>query len=82
MTVEEEYDWEPILKVAIPVSLVEAYIFYANISDGWKWLSLAAGLALTGVIVYAKDKKRGSIFTAAGIVFLAALIVRFLKNFL
>ena len=34
----EEYKWDLILKTAVPVSLVEAYIFYANISDGWKWM--------------------------------------------
>ena len=81
MTVEEEYNWEIILKIAIPISLIEAYIFYTNINDGWKWLSLIAGLPLTGLIVYTKDKRRSSIFTATAIVFLAALIVRFLKRF-
>ena len=78
---EEEYNWSLILKVALPVSLIEAYIFYAGISDGWKWLSLIAGLALAGTIVYIKDKKKNNIFTAVGIVFLTALIVRFFKNF-
>lgn len=78
---EEEYNWGIILKIAIPISLVEAYVFYTNINDVWKWLSLIAGLSLAGFIVYIKDKKRSSIFTAVGIVFLAALIVRFLKNF-
>ena len=78
---EEEYNWELILKVSIPISLVEAYIFYTNISDGWKWLSLIAGLALAGWIVYMKDKKRSTIFTAVAIIFLAALVIRFLKRF-
>ena len=78
---EENYNWALILKAAIPVSLAEAYVFYSNMGDGWKWISLAAGLALTGIIVYANDKKRSSIFTAIAVVFLAALIVRFLKNF-
>lgn len=78
---EEEYNWNLILKVSIPVALVEAYIFYTSISNGWKWLSLVAGLLLAGGIVYLKDKKKSNIFTAVGIVFLAALIVRFLKNF-
>jgi|GEM_PF-6004282 hypothetical protein len=81
MTAEEEYNWELILKAAIPVSMAEAYVFYANISDGWRWLSLAIGLSLAGIIVYLKDRKRSSIFTAIAIVFLVALIVRFLKNF-
>ncbi len=78
---EEDYNWNLILKVAIPVALIEAYIFYINISNGWKWFSLIVGLLLTGTIIYIKDKKKSNIFTAVGIVFLVALIVRFLKNF-
>ena len=77
----EEYKWDLILKTAAPISLIEAYIFYTNVSDGWKWFSLITGLALTFAIVYMKDKKKNNIFTAVGIVFLVALIVRFLKNF-
>lgn len=82
MMMEEEYNWDIILKVAIPISLVEAYVFYTSINDGWKWLSLIAGLSLAGWIVYRKDKRRSTIFTALGIVFLAAIIIRFLKNFI
>ncbi|MBI3035982.1 hypothetical protein HYY71_06700 [Candidatus Woesearchaeota archaeon] len=78
---EEEYNWGLILKVAGPVALIEAYIFYTGISNGWKWVSLIAGLLLTGTIVYTKDKRKSNLFTAIGIVFLAALIVRFLRNF-
>lgn len=78
---EEEYNWSLILKTAAPISLAEAYIFYTNMSNGWKWFSLAIGLALSGGIVYTMDKKKNNIFTTIGIVFLAALIVRFLKNF-
>ena len=78
---EEDYNWDIILKAAIPISLIEAYAFYTNINDGWKWFSLIAGLALASGIVYMKDKRRSSIFTAVGIVFLTVLIVRFLRNF-
>lgn len=78
---EEEYNWDLILKIAVPIALIEAYIFYINISNGWKWFSLIVGLLLTGFIVYMTDKKKNNIFTAVGIVFLVALIVRFLKNF-
>ncbi len=78
---EEGYNWNLILKVAVPIALIEAYIFYANISNGWKWFSLIVGLLLTGGIIYIKNKKKNNIFTAVGIVFLVALIVRFLKNF-
>ena len=78
---EEEYNWDLILKIAIPIALIEAYVFYTNISNGWKWFLLIIGLLLTGWIVYLKNKKKNNIFTAVAIVFLAALIVRFLKNF-
>ena len=54
----EEYNWELILKTAAPISLIEAYIFYTNISDNWKWFSLIVGLALAGTIIYLKDKKK------------------------
>ncbi|MBS3114360.1 hypothetical protein J4448_04625 [Candidatus Woesearchaeota archaeon] len=78
---EEEYNWELILKVSVPVALIEAYLFYISISNGWKWFSLIIGLALTGIIVNLKDKKKNNVFTAVAIVFLVALIVRLLKNF-
>ena len=78
---QEEYNWSLILKIAVPVSLVEAYVFYTNIGDIWKWFSLIVALLLAGVIIYMKDKKKNSIFTAVGVVFLAALIIKFLKNF-
>ena len=76
----EEYNWHLVLKASVPFSVIEAYVFYTGVSDFWKWASLIAALLLAGWIVYLKDKKKDSIFTAAGIVFLAALIVRFLKN--
>ena len=78
---EEEYNWDLILKITVPIALIEAYVFYTNISNGWKWLFLIIGLLLAGTIVYLKDKKKNNIFTAVAIVFLAALIVRFMKNF-
>ena len=76
----DEYNWNLILKAAVPFSIIEAYVFYTGISDFLKWLSLIAALLLTGWIVYAKDKKKNNIFTAVGIVFLAVLVVKFLKN--
>ena len=77
---EQDYNWELILKIAAPVSLIEAYIFYIGIQNGWKWLSLVIGLLLAGGIVYMKDKTKKNVFTAAGIVFLSALIVKFLRE--
>ena len=78
---EEEYNWSLILKVAVPLALAEAYLFYSDISNGWKWSSLIAALLLAGGIVYIKDKKKGNIYTAVAVVFLVALIVKFLKDF-
>ena len=76
----EEYNWNLILKAAVPFSIIEAYLFYTSISNIWKWLSLIAALLLTGWLVYLKDKRKNNIFTAIGIVFLAVLVVKFLKN--
>ena len=76
---DEDYDWGLIRMVALPFALAEAYIFYTNISDVWKWLLLVAGMVGTGAIVYTRDKKKHNIFTAVGVVFLAAVIVRFMK---
>ena len=78
---EEYYNWNLILKIAVPISLIEAYVFYTNVGDGLKWTTLIVGLLLTGVIIYFKDKKKNTIYTGVGIVFLIALIVRLLKNF-
>ncbi|MBS3100740.1 LPXTG cell wall anchor domain-containing protein [Candidatus Woesearchaeota archaeon] len=78
---EEEYNWNLILKAAVPIALIEAYVFYTSISNGWKWLSLIIGLLLTGGIVYSRNKKKNNVFTAVAMVFLVALIVRFLKSF-
>ena len=78
---EEEYNWNLIFKAAVPIALIEAYVFYTSISNGWKWLSLIIGLLLTGGIVYSRNKKKNNVFTAVAMVFLVALIVRFLKSF-
>ncbi|MBI2102089.1 LPXTG cell wall anchor domain-containing protein [Candidatus Woesearchaeota archaeon] len=78
---EEEYNWNLILRAAVPIALVEAYVFYTSISSGWKWFSLIIGLLLTGGIVYSRNKKKNNVFTAVAMVFLVALIARFLKSF-
>ena len=77
---EEEYNWSLISKVAVPIALVEGFLFYSNTDNVWKWISLAISLFLAGMLVYINDKKKGSIFTAIGIVFLIVLIVKFLKD--
>ena len=76
----DEYNWNLILKAAVPFSIIEAYVFYTGVSDFLKWLSLIAALLLTGWIVYAKDKKKNNIFTAIALVFLTVLVIRFLRN--
>lgn len=76
----EEYNWNLILKCSVPAALVEAYIFYANLADAWKWSALVIGVSLSAMLVYMNEKKKSSVFTAAAIVLLAALIVKFLKN--
>lgn len=78
---QQEYDWNLILKVSLPFSIIEGYIFYTNISKGLKWVSLIISLLLVGGIVYFKDKRKSNIFTAVGVVFLAALVIKFLKDF-
>ena len=78
---EEEYNWNLILKCSAPIAGVEAYIFYTGISDAWKWSALAAGVFLSAMLVYMNEKKKNNIFTAAAIVLLAAVAVRLLKNF-
>jgi len=78
---EEEYNWNLIIKTALPISAVEAYLFYISIGDIWKWLSLFIGILLAGTIIYMNGRKKGDTFTAIGIVFLAVLIARFLKGF-
>ncbi len=78
---EEDYNWNLILKIAIPIGLIEMYIFYTNISNGWKWFLLIIGQVIAGLIVYKKDKRKGNVLTTIAIIFLMTLIIRFLKNF-
>ena len=76
---EEEYDWDLIMKVALPAAAVEAYVFYIN--NFWKWLALIIGLFACGAIVYQKNRKKQNVFTAVGIVFLIVLITKILRGF-
>ena len=78
---QEEYNWNIVLAVAGPASIIEAYIFYTDISNGWKWISLIIAISAVFGIIYLKDKKKHNIFTAVGIVFLAALVVKLFKDF-
>ena len=73
---EEVYNWNLILKCSMPIAAVEAYIFYINLGDFWKWSALAVGVFLSGLLVYMNEKKKSNIFTAGAIVLLAAAAVR------
>ena len=77
---ERQYNWNLVLIVSVPIAIIETYIFYKNISNAWKWVSLLLGLFLASGIVYVKDKKKENVFTAAAIVFLVSLIVKFMKQ--
>ena len=78
---EDDYSWNLILKVAIPIVLIDGFLFYTNIGSLWKWISLVIVSGLAGILVYINDKKRSNMFTSIGIVVLAVLIVKFLKDF-
>ena len=78
---EDDYNWNLILKVAVPIILIDGFLFYTNIGSLWKWISLVIASGLAGILVYINDKKRSNMFTSIGIVVLAALIVKFLKDF-
>ena len=76
----EEYNWNLISKVSIPIGILVAAVFYLDTSNFWKYFSMVAGIILAGSIVYMKDRKKSNIFTASAIVFLAALIVKMSRD--
>jgi len=78
---EENYNWNLILAVSLPVAIIEAVLFYINLSNFWRVVALIAGLLVAGTIIYSKDKRKSNLFTALGIVILGALISRLLRNF-
>ena len=77
---QEDYNWDLIMKVSIPVALAVAAVFYLRIGNSWKWSALAIGLFLAALLVYMRDKRKSNIFTSMGIVFLAALVVKLLRD--
>jgi|TARA_B100002003_G_C14133005_1_gene544909 hypothetical protein len=77
---EQEYNWKVILRSAIPVALVMAYVFFTNMGIRLKWFYLIMGLIATYFIVYFQDKKKHNIFTSIAIVLLIALIVYGSRN--
>ena len=78
---EEEYNWNLILKSSVPIAAVVAFVFYTNLGNVWKWSALAIGIFLSAMAVYMSEKKKSGVFTSAAVVLLAALIVKFLKSF-
>ena len=76
----EGYNWNLILKTAVPIAVIEAVIFYLKIIAFWRWAALIAGMALAGFLVYSKDKRKGDVFTAVAIVFLSVLVMGLLIN--
>ena len=77
---EEDYNWDLIMKVSIPVALAVGVIFYLRISNAWKWSAFAIGLFLAALLVYINDKRKTNIFTTMGIVVLVAMIVKFFRD--
>ena len=76
---EDEYNWQLISWVSVPIGIAVAIVFYIPSSDFWRWVSLFSGLVLAFAIVYGKTKKKQNLFTAVAIVFLIALFVRLLQ---
>ncbi len=76
----EDYNWSLILATSLPIGAVVAAVFYLNINNGWKYLSLVAGILLAGAVMYTKDKKKSNVYTAVAIVFLIALATNMLRR--
>ena len=77
----EDYNWNLISAVALPVGAIEAMVFYTSLGSLWQWIIMLAGMTATGIIIYMYDKRKANLFTAIGIVFLAGLFVRLLRLF-
>ncbi len=76
----EEYNWKLILPVSIPVGLIEAYVFYSNMPNLWKYFLLLIGLLLAFWIIYTKEKSKKSIFTASCLILLFILVEEMIKK--
>jgi len=76
----EEYNWNLILKVAIPIGLIEAFVFYKDMPKLWQYFLLAIGLAIALWIIYSKEKSKRTIFTALGVILLCVLAVKLLRE--
>ena len=77
---EEDYNWDLIMKVSAPIALAVGIVFYLGIGNAWKWSAFAIGMFLAALLVYINDKRKSNIFTAVGIVLLVTLIVKFFRD--
>ena len=77
---EEEYNWNVILRSSLPIAILMAIVFFMNISNRSKWIYLVLSLIVTYFVIYYQDKKRQNIFTGMALVLLIALIAYGLKR--
>ena len=77
---DEEYNWNIILRTSIPIAIIMAIVFYNNINIRWKYVYLILSLVITSFAVYFQNKKKENIFTAAALVLVISLVVHGLKN--
>ena len=77
---EEEYNWNIILRSSLPVSAIMAFVFFTSLRNSLKWLVLVLAFIATYLMVYFQDKRKHNIFTAMAIVLLVSLIVHSLRK--
>ena len=77
---EQEYNWNAILYGAVPASVIVAFVFFSNMTRGWKFFYLVPLLFVAAGITYYFDKKKHNIFTSPFIVLIAALVIQGLKG--
>ena len=75
---EDEYDWNLILKCSVPAAIAVSIVYYLNTTNFWKLTSLILGCFLASLLVYINSKKKQNIFTASAVVFLAYITMKML----
>jgi len=79
-TKKPEYNWNLILSRSSPVAVAVGAIFYYSERKLFLWSSLAAGMVVAGLLIYAKDSKKQNVFTGCSIILLVAVAVYMLKK--
>lgn len=79
MSDEPEYNWKLILAASIPLVIAVVFIF-RGVASGWAWVWLILCMVAASTIVYFRSKKKADIFTAAAIIFLVGVGLRFLER--